>query len=139
MRSNYCPFDLFSGVEERMKDALKELLKTPQNNLKIFKDGFTVFDQQSSPSDLIDVLDDWFQNATEYNGRTLSNVDELCNLIYSALINPFEQEQRELFAPRTFFVPGLQDSTFCTDSNTVARIERCLNLTEKVSICNRDS
>ncbi|XP_076639206.1 inositol phosphate kinase 1 isoform X3 [Colletes latitarsis] len=51
-RSTYCPFDLFSGVEERMKSALKGLLISPQNNLKIFKDGVVVYDQESSLNDL---------------------------------------------------------------------------------------
>lgn len=36
-KSEYCPLDLFSNNEKRMKYALLKLLEIPQNNLKIFK------------------------------------------------------------------------------------------------------
>ncbi|XP_050440353.1 inositol-pentakisphosphate 2-kinase-like isoform X1 [Adelges cooleyi] len=37
--SSYCPMDLFSGELMRMEKAVQSLLQTPQNNLKLFKDG----------------------------------------------------------------------------------------------------
>eukprot|EP00090_Calanus_glacialis_P039047 TRINITY_DN68005_c0_g1_i1.p1 TRINITY_DN68005_c0_g1~~TRINITY_DN68005_c0_g1_i1.p1 ORF type:complete len:422 (+),score=106.99 TRINITY_DN68005_c0_g1_i1:84-1349(+) len=37
--SQYCPLDLYSGEQGRMVQALEALLESPQNNLRIFKDG----------------------------------------------------------------------------------------------------
>ncbi|XP_019700909.1 inositol-pentakisphosphate 2-kinase isoform X2 [Harpegnathos saltator] len=137
-RSNYCPFDLFSGVETRMKAAVEELLKSPQNNLKIFRDGLVVYDQESQPGDLEDVLSQWFgQSATPCR-----NIDEFCNLMYSALTQPLAQEQlKSLFATthpvRRLLLPTNQVPTFCAEPSAVARAERCLRLAGKV--CNFDS
>ncbi|OAD59751.1 Inositol-pentakisphosphate 2-kinase, partial [Eufriesea mexicana] len=90
-RSTYCPFDLFSGVETRMKSALKGLLKSPQNNLKIFKNGTIVYDQESSSSDLECVLTNWFHNSV--NSTNKEYVDKFCNLICTALLHPFISEE----------------------------------------------
>ncbi|XP_032679023.1 uncharacterized protein LOC116847778 isoform X2 [Odontomachus brunneus] len=140
-RSNYCPFDLFSGVETRMKAAVKELLKSPQNNLKIFRDGLVVYDQESQPGDLEDVLDQWFQNTAACRNEC-AGVDEFCNLVCAALTRPLVREQLEpLFAAirpvRHFLLPSNQVPTFCAEPNVVARAERCLRLAEKA--CNFDS
>ncbi|KAG0264573.1 Inositol-pentakisphosphate 2-kinase [Mortierella polycephala] len=37
--SEYCPIDLFSGEEHLVQDAIDSLVKTPQNNLRLFVDG----------------------------------------------------------------------------------------------------
>ncbi|KAL0113513.1 hypothetical protein PUN28_012575 [Cardiocondyla obscurior] len=139
-RSNYCPFDLFSGVETRMKAAVEELLKSPQNNLKIFKDGFVVYNETSSPNDLENVLDEWFRNeATENGGRTRF-VDEFCNLVCVALARPIAQEQLKLpasFFSSSFPLPARQAlTTFCVAPDAVSRVERCLRLEGKK--CNFD-
>lgn len=42
-RSEYCPVDLFSMDAKRVLYALKCLLKDPQNNLRIFRDGKLVY------------------------------------------------------------------------------------------------
>jgi len=124
------------GREARMKTAVEELLKSPQNNLKIFKDGFVVYDQTSSPDDLESVLDEWFRNAVSTsNGARTRRTDEFCNLVCAALTRPFAQEQLELLAvvhPRNFLLPTNQIPTFCAEPGMVARAERCLRFAEKV-------
>lgn len=43
--SKYCPIDLFSGNAERMNRAIKGLFENPQNNLKMFQNGETVYNE----------------------------------------------------------------------------------------------
>ncbi|XP_076639205.1 inositol phosphate kinase 1 isoform X2 [Colletes latitarsis] len=90
-RSTYCPFDLFSGVEERMKSALKGLLISPQNNLKIFKDGVVVYDQESSLNDLVCVLAEWFHNSVACTNKEY--IDKFCDLISAAVLHSFAKEE----------------------------------------------
>ncbi|XP_043258042.1 inositol-pentakisphosphate 2-kinase isoform X1 [Colletes gigas] len=90
-RSTYCPFDLFSGVEERMKSALKGLLISPQNNLKIFKDGVVVYDQESSLNDLVCVLAEWLHNSVACTNKEY--IDQFCDLICAAVLHSFAKEE----------------------------------------------
>lgn len=119
-----------------MKAAVKELLKSPQNNLKIFRDGFVVYDQTSSPNDLENVLNEWFRNAATENGGRARPVDEFCNLVCAALTRPIAKEQLQLPATslsRNFLVSANQvPTTFCTTPGAVARAEWCLRLAGKV-------
>lgn len=136
-RSTYCPFDLFSGVETRMKSALKALLTSPQNNLKIFRDGVIVYDQESTCSDLECVLTEWFHNSINFTN--IEYIDHFCNLICTALLRPFILEE---FKSNIFPAHELSTSVIEQDSKTssyinpdlIARAKKYLYFTGEVDI-----
>lgn len=77
--SNYCPLDLFSGVEARMMKAMTSLLATPQNNLRIFQNGNLVFGD-GVPASIEDVLIPICSVSDK--GQMIYN---FCNLIFNLL------------------------------------------------------
>ncbi|KFM63239.1 Inositol-pentakisphosphate 2-kinase, partial [Stegodyphus mimosarum] len=83
-KSGYCPTDLYSGCPIRMRHSLKMLLKTPQNNFRIFKDQKLIYSEEKK-SNLNDVLSDFF----DVNDK-LSYSDLLCTLIIQVLLRPLE-------------------------------------------------
>ncbi|CAK9826549.1 Inositol-pentakisphosphate 2-kinase [Anthophora retusa] len=135
-RSTYCPFDLFSGVEERMKSALKGLLKSPQNNLKIFKNGIVVYDQESLPNDLECILTEWFHNSV--NSTTKEYVGKFCNLICAALLHPFSSEEfkSSIFPVQELCTSNDQDlkAVPYINSDIVAKVKKLLYFSGKT--CN---
>lgn len=56
--NEYCPLDLFSGDKVRMNFALNNLIKSPQNNLKIFKNGNIIFNETSTLSNFEKFLEE---------------------------------------------------------------------------------
>ncbi|BFZ08599.1 hypothetical protein BsWGS_11638 [Bradybaena similaris] len=69
--SSYCPLDLFSGNKQRMKHALFSLIKTPQNNLKICRDGREVYGSDIR-MDLNSILQKWFHINSRWRHRLVS-------------------------------------------------------------------
>lgn len=77
--------DLFSGDVKRMERAVSCLLMSPQNNLKIFKNGTIVYDYRSSVEDLEGVLNEWLAPDKSLAGSQC-NTSEFCKLVCDALL-----------------------------------------------------
>lgn len=80
-RSQYCPLDLFSGNRNRMKRAIIALLKCPQNNLKMFKNGTMVYGD-STFDHYETILKEWFGY---YDTDRL--LDNFTNIVIEALVS----------------------------------------------------
>lgn len=75
--SGYCPLDMFSGRRERVQQAVRALLRDPQNNLKMFLDGGPL----TAPADC------GFEDAAS---EALGDVQRFCVLVAAALLGDFE-------------------------------------------------
>ncbi|XP_043676843.1 inositol-pentakisphosphate 2-kinase isoform X2 [Vespula pensylvanica] len=129
-RSSYCPFDLFSGDEKRMKGAIECLLRSPQNNLKIFKDGTIVYDHEFSTNDLETVLNDCYQTVDICTKETTVNL--FSNLICAILLHSYPQSKRSelmqaMFERNRFYHISERDSQVIRDTN-----EKLISKTKKL-------
>uniref|UniRef100_T1IZ38 Histone-lysine N-methyltransferase 2C n=1 Tax=Strigamia maritima TaxID=126957 RepID=T1IZ38_STRMM len=85
--NTYCPLDLFSGHDDKMKFALKSLLKNPQNNLRLFVNGVLVYgDNQLSTSG----LNKFLQETTSCRDQL---EDKFCELVISCLLHKLLPEK----------------------------------------------
>ncbi|CAH1135995.1 unnamed protein product [Ceutorhynchus assimilis] len=80
MKTKYCPEELFSGDEKRMKIALKHLIEIPQNNFKIFRNGLLCYDGKNE--DLIIVLQEMFESQDSIDSLN----EEFCDFLQKCLI-----------------------------------------------------
>lgn len=84
--SKYCPLDLFSGKPIRMLNAIKGLIGSPQNNLKLCKNGRIVYDEQQDKAVFNRILKDIFPR----DGRTKEERKTIfMNLIKETLLKDF--------------------------------------------------
>lgn len=74
--SHYCPLDLFSGCHLRQRKAIENLLETPQNNLRIFKNLKLVYGEEKRIS-----FTNVFSNDinTNFEQKVQLNLTNLCN------------------------------------------------------------
>lgn len=118
-----------------MKSALKGLLKSPQNNLKIFKNGVVVYDHESSSSDLECILTGWFRNSVNSTNR--GYIDKFCSLICSALLHPFASEECDPLPSCEFYTPLEQDLNKAApyiNPDLIAKAKKFLYFAGEVSI-----
>ncbi|KAL7297976.1 hypothetical protein TKK_0008989 [Trichogramma kaykai] len=79
--SQYCPFDLFSGEELRMKKALESLMNAPQNNFRLFRGGELIKDMKETSTEKL--LSNFLSN--EDDSKML-----LIKIMIEALTRPFD-------------------------------------------------
>ncbi|XP_075227368.1 inositol phosphate kinase 1 [Lycorma delicatula] len=93
--SQYCPLDLFSGNESRMKSAIKNLLATPQNNLKLFKDGVLVYSDDIK-TDLFLILKEFFKTSKHFTAddNLEKLTDKFCHLVFNALTTDLTDSEK---------------------------------------------
>lgn len=86
--SQYCPMDMFSGHVKRMNYAIRSLLKSPQNNLRIFKNGQIIYGENRGESTRI--LSEIFKKPIE------ESLSEFCELIIKALLTNLSTKMDEI-------------------------------------------
>ncbi|XP_047103916.1 inositol-pentakisphosphate 2-kinase-like [Schistocerca piceifrons] len=112
-QSRYCPYDLFSGNYTRMKKAIHNLLSTPQNNLRIFKNGVLVYGDGRSSNDLSSVLLQWFSASLDKSTNRL--VHKFCDIIIRALTHVKKNS-----------APEIKDATILLDSQYPLHLPKSL-------------
>ena len=94
--SRYCPLDLFSGDEMRMKTAIFDLFERPHNRFKVFKNGRILYTESTgNPQTLQQELQAWLGPKTENEGKMKDdgkNIHRLASLLCTALLSPFETD-----------------------------------------------
>ncbi|RIB04632.1 inositol-pentakisphosphate 2-kinase [Gigaspora rosea] len=89
--SNYCPLDLFSLDEVRLKRAIKELLSNPNNNLKMFIQGMQIhIGQDDWPTQLYEFFN-FDQSSTDH--KTQHQIVDQKNLLVMLLLCTILEEQ----------------------------------------------
>ena len=94
-RSGYCPLELFSGDDDRMVKAMENLMITPRNNLRIFKDGSLLHDEKSTNSSQCqDFLSSTFGDASIFPQVLVSLLKSNCDDIQLSLKNKTETDNK---------------------------------------------
>ncbi|KAK9879882.1 hypothetical protein WA026_008382 [Henosepilachna vigintioctopunctata] len=95
--SSYCPKNLFSGDEMKVKKSILSLIDNPQNNLRIFKNGIIVYDENKDSSEVEDVMRQIFDMD---NVKLEMLLKSFCEVIFKCLTRrsePLPQCKAKLF------------------------------------------
>ena len=92
--SRYCPLDLFSGDEMRMKNAIFDLFERPHNRFKVFKNGRILYTESAgNPNILQQEIQTWLGPSSRDQIKSVDdgkNIHRLATLLCTALLAPIE-------------------------------------------------
>ena len=94
--SRYCPLDLFSGDETRMKKAIFDLFERPHNRFKVFKNGQLLYTESvGNPKCIKEEIQDWLGPKLDTSTKSKDdgkNIHRLASLLCTALLSPIEND-----------------------------------------------
>lgn len=135
-RSKYCPLDLFSGEQKRMKKALVNLISNPQNNFKIFKNGKIVFNENSEFHDVEDVVKSMsaFKSINQFLDFLIEALLS-CNNRHTNLIETPEILQESTTSDNCLESAHLQE---CNDYKNLTLLHKLLRIQKLSDVLNID-
>ena len=90
--SKYCPLDFYAGDVETFTRSITNLIETPQNNLRAFKDEILVFDHNIAKDiDDFSARNQKFLEIFQDNlDKNLNSIEKISSLLFDCLKNPLE-------------------------------------------------
>ena len=94
--SRYCPLDLFSGDQMRMKKAIFDLFERPHNRFKVFKNGQLLYTESvGNHNSLKEEIQNWLGPESYKSSDSKddgNNIHRLSSLLCTALLAPIEND-----------------------------------------------